>query len=43
MDAYVDTVAIAKKQNIWQTIEQQSKDQKLILKKEIAPVQDIEL
>ena len=43
MDAYVDTVAIAKKQNIWQTIEQQSKDQKLILKKEIAQVQDIEL
>lgn len=43
MDAYVDAVAIAKTQNKWEMIEQQHEEQKLILKKEIAPVQNIEL
>ena len=43
MDAYVDTIAIAKAQNKWETIEQQIKAKKLMLKKEITRVQDIAL
>jgi len=43
MDAHVDAVAIAKTQNCWETIEQTSNNGKLLLKKEIAPVRDIDL
>jgi len=43
MDAYIDAVAIAKKQNNWETIEEQKIDEKILLKKEIAKVLDISL
>ena len=43
MDACTDAIAIAKTQNAWETIEQESVGQKLVLKKEIAPVQNIKL
>jgi len=44
MDAYIDAVSIAKAQNSWEIIEQQNDgNKKLLLKKEIASVRDIEL